>query len=124
MVWTCTRGGADHRAVETTVLQAAGERRAISCPTHGIIAYVGFKPTGGVAAVTQPTGTDPQSLAAGEITKTAAGDWWIRPPRTQAATLVKVQVTETGGLLTVNRMIDMSGWRGWLESSVWLEEEV
>lgn len=124
MIWTCTRGS-DHRCSEGVVLQAAGERRALICPTHGIIAYVGFKPAGGIAATRLPDNSDPESLAPGEIVKLGAdpnATWWVRPPAGPAL-LVKTPVTETGQLLTINRLVDANAWRGWLEASVWIAEE-
>lgn len=121
-VYTCTRGGTDHRCQTQTVLQAAGEREAIICPTHGVIAYAGFKPASGVAAVRKLDGTDPATLLQGEIAKVGT-QWWLRTPAGGLLLLAVPYVENPDTTLTVQRVIDSQGWRGWLENTVWIKEE-
>lgn len=122
-IYTCGIGG--ERAEEKTVMQAAGPRRAIVCPTHGLLAMAGFKPSVGVRGNRDPDGTDPSTLVPGNYCKTG-NRWWANPPDPDAggAFLVGMGVTVNADTtLTVNGYIDGPRWKGWLEAGNWLAEE-
>jgi hypothetical protein len=119
-VFTCGIGG--ERAEEKIVLRPSGERVAIVCPVHGIIAFSGFKPNGGTQGFRAADGT--QTLVAGEYAKLGANRWAARPPRGAQFLIGGLPVTENAdATLTVGGFIDGADWQGWLENGVWLEEE-
>ena len=119
-VYTCTRD--DARATLEVVMTPSGERPAIICPTHGIIAYEGFKPTGGAAGMRAADGN--RNLAAGEYSLITGGNWIIRPPRGPQSLLRGMTVVVNPDLtITVTEFIDGGSWKGWLEAGVWIEEE-
>lgn len=119
-IYTCTQGG--ERATTEVVLTPAGEREAIICPVHGILAFAGFKPTGGTAGVRAADGN--RNLAEGQYAKLGASNWIIRPPHSPQSLLRGMQVVENADqTITVREFIDGANWRGWLEAGVWIEEE-
>lgn len=125
-VYTCGVGG--ERAETVTVLRPSGQRTAIVCPVHGIVAWAGYKPAGGTDGVRLPdAATDPGTLNPGEYVRVGSptAHWVIRPPRgDQLVVGAPVQVVGgASGTLTINAYIDAADWKGWLEAGVWIEEE-
>jgi hypothetical protein len=118
--YTCGIGG--ERAETRTFLQPAGERVAIVCPAHGVLATQGFKPAQGTPGEKVVDAAPLDTLTSGQWTKLAANRWAARPPRGEAF-LVGIPSAEDATGLTVKGFIDTSQWRGWLEAGVWLEEQ-
>lgn len=123
MVYTCTRCG--KRAETIAILQPAGSREGIACPTHGVIAYRGWKPTGGIAGVRALPAAQLAPNEYGPLKLGSLALWQARPPRGTTVVLHLLPVTEDApdGTITVDGYIDTPNWRGWLEAGVWLEEE-
>ena len=122
-IYTCGIGG--EKAEEKTIMQPAGPRRAFVCPTDGLLATFGFKPTAGTPGNRGPDGTTPSALVPGNYCKVGAR-WWANPPDSDAggAFLIGMGTTvNADGSLTVNGYIDGPRWKGWLENGVWLAEE-
>ena len=122
-LYTCGIGG--ERAEERTIMQSAGPRRAIVCPTHGLLAMSGFKPATGTSGTRDPDGSDPSNLPPGNYCK-VGNRWWANPPTsaTGGAFLVGMPVTVNADTtLTVNGYIDGDRFKGWLEAGVWLAEQ-
>jgi hypothetical protein len=118
--YTCGTGG--EQAETRTILQPSGERVAIVCPVHGILAIQGFKPAAGTAGAKVVDAAPLDTLTPGQWTKLAANRWAARPPQGEAF-LLGIPATEDATGLTVKGFIDTAQWRGWLEAGVWLEEQ-
>jgi hypothetical protein len=118
--WTCAVGG--EQAETRTILQPAGERVAIVCPIHGVLATQGFKPVQGTPGEKVVDAAPLDTLTPGQWTKLGTNRWAARPPKGEAF-LVGIPSTEDATGLTVKGFIDTSQWRGWLEAGVWLEEQ-
>jgi hypothetical protein len=120
-IYTCGQGG--ERAEAQTILRASGEVEAIVCPVHGVLAYLGYKPTqtetgqlGSRAA--DGTGT----LAPCQYSK-LGNRWLVRPPRGEQMWIGMPVTVNPDTTITLAGFLDCEAWRGWLENGVWLEEE-
>jgi hypothetical protein len=119
--YTCGQGG--EQATEQTILQAAGERLAIVCPVHGILATIGFKPAAGTVGERIADGTAVDQLQPGKYAKQGANRWAFCPPKGKPL-LCGITTTENPDTtITVKGFLDTADWRGWLENGVWLEEK-
>lgn len=123
MIYTC--GLCGERVVENKILRPSGEVPALLCPAHGVLAYTGFKPSGGSTGTRRPNFS--ASLMSGDyaLSATSPPRWLARPPRGDSF-FVGLPATANpiaSGPLTINGFVDGAAWRGWLEDGVWIEEE-
>lgn len=117
-VYTCGVGG--DRAEARTILSASGTVEAIVCPNHGVLTYLGFKPTSGDAGVRAPDGT--RAPEPGQYAK--VGNRWLAcPPRGEPLWLGVPVTANADQTITVAAFIHTNAWRGWLENGNWIEEE-
>jgi hypothetical protein len=122
-IYTCGIGG--ERAKTESLLQPSGERAAVICPVHGVLAFEGFKPATGTLGERLADATPMDQLQPGKYVKLAAGRWAVRPPVAAAvAMVVGIPITENPDTtLTIKGFLDTAAWRGWLENGTWLEEQ-
>jgi hypothetical protein len=120
-IYTCGVGG--EQAETRTILQPSGERVAIVCPVHGVLATQGFKPAAGTAGAKVVDAAPLDTLTPGQWTKLAANRWAARPPAGEAFLVGIASSEDANGLLTIKGFVDTARWRGWLEAGVWLEEQ-